>query len=334
MILIHSMEPNLIHACRQLRDTLPSFVQWTKSIAFIALCMIEVIPQYRSAYAYAAFRQLIQHYETDCGITPLTASRRRAIRVEVYTSSWFKLLHFHAMMSELDHAMTGERDPQHLGVGWQLGRSLPKVSFRRIQLGRDGDMSIIKEGELRIARMRDFRSNQVKLSIWISSEDCVKPTAIVERFGARDGEKGVVDRVLWSVTMTGQSAESVESLQEAMVCRILQNDAELLQSILPRLRGADDSDPLGGVEWKHVALAAELGHIGVLDLLLHRPVWPAWEPAKLIQLADSIRNSKTKAWATICQRLYYDWRMQRSQKQYHIQGRLAEERSLGDKSRE
>lgn len=99
-ILFQSHEPALINVSRRLRQVLPSYVRYAKSLAAIATCpegpcdgLLNVV-----------FERVMRQYHADCWILPLTSARIWEIREAVWMSTWFGSRQFEAIVLELYHS--------------------------------------------------------------------------------------------------------------------------------------------------------------------------------------------------------------------------------------
>ena len=320
LVLTYSQEANLIHTCRHLWKSLPSFVNWTRALCAISLCLTEI--KQPELAQYSPFEMAMREYRSEIGLKLSTPLELDQIRAAVFTSCWFTKSHLQRTISSLLRLIALEER-----------RVLYDRTVFRCQRVYNGSGAPILIGNRHIAvRLYRFREygvvvsvthgrtrSPVVLNVWHSNAETIIPSAITAVPAARnwpsaDSMYYMNIRFLWGDTTGDGFTTSEDTARDAVVSGILQNDAADLSEIMRYLPG-----PRQGAEWTHVVLAANMGRLEILKVLLNRPVWPAWEIYDLRELADKVKESKTEGWAEIYRLLAYEWRMQRSHEQFSHQ---------------
>ena len=319
IILSNSLEPHLIHGCRRLRDVLPPFVQWTKALAGIAVCSSD--PTKYPFSQYEGYTKVLEMYESNSVLAPLTPSRKRDIREAVFLSTWFKPSRFRDTILSLYYAMPDDLDAFHAEnyqFGPRFGGGTPinngVVVFRLDQFS----VAISNHGS---AARKQF------VRIWLTESDRIEPTAIdnVRMPGLRKANtaEGMVLGFIWASDFHHCTVSKVEATQDGLVHCILDNFIPAVKMHVRQLGSISRSGSLGGVEWKHVVLAAKHSKADIMKLLLERHTWPVWDAVKVRQLAGHVKTKEVDEWEAKYRMLMYECRMQRSHEQYEVQQRLA-----------
>lgn len=103
-IQFQCLEPALVNVSRRLRQVLPPYVRYSKSLAAIATC-----PEGPCAGLMSrVFERIMRQYYADCWIVPLTSADIWRIRDAVWTSRWFGSYQFEAIIMELYHSFLTE----------------------------------------------------------------------------------------------------------------------------------------------------------------------------------------------------------------------------------
>ena len=319
IILSHSVEPHLIHACRRLRNILPPFVRWTKALAGIAICLSN--PRTYPFSLYEGYKRVLDAYEADYGL-PLVSSRQRDIREAVFLGTWFKPSHFRSTILSLYYAMPDDLHASRKAIPRFLLGSEPPVTYR----GTYG-CNILRLDQLRVAITRLQSAPRMQaIKVWLTDNDRVEPTAIEAVrlsgiFNSKSAE-GMVLGLIWASNFQHCTLSDVEKKQECLVYWILSKCTPRVKLYVRQLGNISQSGSSGGVEWKHVVLAAKHSKAEITKLLVERDAWPVWDVIKVRQLADELKSKKSEEWETKYQMLMYECRMQRSHEQYEVQQRL------------
>lgn len=319
IILSYSLEPQLIHACHRLHNVLPPFVQWTKALAGIAVCLSSPTPYPFSLYE--GYKRVLDTYEADCGL-PLVPSRKRDIREAVFLNTWFEPSHFRHTILSLYYAMPDDLHAFHKAKH-QFGlRSAWPVTCR----GTYG-CSVLRLDQFSVAITHPQSApRKQSIKIWLTDNDRIEPTAIedVRMPGIRHSNtaEGMVLGFIWASDFQ-HTLSNVEQMQDGLVHWILNKCTPGVESYVRQLGNISQSGSLGSVEWKHVVLAAKHSKAEITKLLVERDAWPVWDVVKVRQLADELKSNKSEEWETKYQMLMYECRMQRSHEQYEVQQRLA-----------
>lgn len=324
MILCQSIEPNLIHVCRQLRNTLPPFVQWTKSVVGIAMCLTETGTG--NSASYPQYRQLMQQFTNQCGIKPLTSSRKDEIRANLLASNWFRPEHFLKVLSELYDSMHEDLieywAQRSLGTLMVSPLQAQQASQKFVRLGQ-GQMYLVRLSGLCFAVRTISAHYPAYFSIWKYHSGQYEPTVMHEvrcTSGRMWKREGTVLTFIWGFDFTVATEPDISDLRDILVYFILQKNVESVKEILERLSSLNSP---GGVEWAHVVLAARLGYSEILKVLVFQDIWPAWPAANVRWLADAMKQEKGQSWKAVYQLLHYEWKMQQARNQYRAQKCLA-----------
>ena len=324
MILGYSLEANLIHGCRRLRNVLPPFVQWTKGLTGIAVCLSDPY-----AFPYTQYRryiQLFEQYASDCGLISQASSRKREVRAAVFTSTWFNSFHLRATLLDIFHSM-----PEDISAfqqrGNYVGTHLLIPAGAIFRLGGDRHhLHVFRLDQFCVVIGRSFASSRDSLRIWEPDGESSKVTTTVSMPLSRTWRRSPVERkvvdFVWNVRGMHHNDFDADRIRDALVFCIMEKDVVCARDLLDSLERANQSDPFGGIEWKHVVLATRHGNAESLRSLLYRPIWPVWDAAKVKQLAYDIKAKQCEEWETMYKLLMRECKMQRSQEQYHLQQRL------------
>ena len=309
MILSFSFEPNLIHTCRQLRSILPPFVEWTKSLTALAICLRQrETPFYVWSKEYV---RVLREYESICGIGPLTLARRRELRAAVFKGAWFTEVHFRAMLLEL-HEVLCEAEPAMEETPF---KALTSITIQNGHIGRRQQrMQLYTFDQLTVAVRAPRRKKMESVTLWWADDERIVPTKIINMPLSRVGSREHQDEAkalasLWLLRFIVSEPTDRQTLQDALVASILEKDMFNLTLILEKAKSHHPSDPLSCVEWKHIDLAARQGNPEIFKVLLYRDTFPAWEELEVKQLAEEVKNNKNEGSVVIHRLLMSELRM-------------------------